>query len=784
MIHRLLLHRPPSRVAGITLTALIAFAISLLLLVGYAQVPGTPLPPEEEPPAEEFPEPEDEFVEIPEEVLPDPDAETPAPPVTPERMEELQRLLRDAITNRAGISSPGRVVLPASPAPATQSPAPAQTPAPAPAPAQTQPTPRPFPSFPAFPTPRASTAPPPTTASTPTPERAESGFFFNLKGATLEEVFDAYGELTDRTVLHQSNLQGSVTLSTRSNLSREEAIQALQGALAINGITLIPQGDKFVKAVPMANSVQEGGTILSKDAEAIPDTDEYVTQVVQLKIAPPSDVAQLLQAFAKTPQGIVPIDSSMILVIRDYAANVKRMLEIIDRVDVEPESEYNLEIIPIRYGKVTDLFDTMSALVMGGAGGGVARAPTAVGAARAGVTGTGAASTLGTSSRFGTSRTSSSRMSGYGGSALQTRGIQSMAGQPTALGTAPATAATAAGGTSFQQRLSTILNRAAGDDPMQQVLGDARIVPDERSNSLIVYATKQDMKMITNIVNKVDVLLAQVLIEGIVVAVAIGDQQELGVSWAQSPKRFGGDFSGTGAINSGFFGVLTNFPSSSPSGFSYWGRLGDDITVAVRALASDSKVRILQRPRIQTSHAVPGVFFSGSTVPFISGYYDYGGIGTIGSRSQVDYMDVGIELNVTPFITPDGLVVMDISQGISQLGEYVKIDNNDVPTTTTRSAAATLSVRDGETIMLGGYIEENRTSGKSGVPVLKDIPGLGALFRASSKRNSRSELILLMKVTVLKNPTEASALAETERSLLPGLSDAQREFDKSDRQRR
>jgi general secretion pathway protein D len=592
-------------------------------------------------------------------------------------------------------------------------------------------------------------------------------------------------------VLHPANIQGSVTLYTQGELTREETIQALQGALALNGITLIPQGDKFVKAVPVANSLQEGADLLSREADAVPNTEEYVTQVVQLEVALPSEVAQLLQTFAKTPQGIVPIDSSMILVLRDYASNVRSMLQLIERVDIEPESEYLLEVLPIKFGRVTDIYATMSALISGTAQTG---APTTGAASGFGgprtVGGFGSGSRLGAAGNFrAVGGISGSRYGGgyggYGGYGGGSYGgyrgsyYPQQATTPRPVGTTSSTA----GGSSFQQRLNRILTRASGEDEMTEVLGDARIVPDERSNSLIVYANRADMVMITNIVSKVDVLLAQVLIEGIVVAVALGDNQELGVSWYQTPKRFGEDFSGTGAINNGFLGVLTNFPSATPTGFSYWGRLGDDINVAIQALASDSKVRILQRPRIQTSHAVPGSFFSGSTVPYVTGFTDYyGGIGG-GTRSQVQQVQVGVQLEVTPYITPDGLVVLDIYQDISQISDFVQIDQNDVPTTTSRSAAATLSVRDGETIMLGGYIEDNRTSNKSGVPILKDIPGLGALFRSSSKKNSRAELILLMKVTVLKSPTEASALAEIERSLLPGLNRAQEEFDREVRDR-
>src|SRR5205085_9011604 len=92
---------------------------------------------------------------------------------------------------------------------------------------------------------------------------------------------------------------------------------------------------------------------------------------------------------------------------------------------------------------------------------------------------------------------------------------------------------TAPGASSFQQRLQSIVNRAAGASEVQ-LLADARIVPDERSNSLIVFANKQDMQMITNIVSKVDVLLAQVLVEGVVLSVALNDHQDLGVSWLQN----------------------------------------------------------------------------------------------------------------------------------------------------------------------------------------------------------------------------------------------------------
>jgi len=344
---------------------------------------------------------------------------------------------------------------------------------------------------------------------------------------------------------------------------------------------------------------------------------------------------------------------------------------------------------------------------------------------------------------------------------------------------------TTPGAPTFQGRLQQILNRAAGASEIQ-LLTDARIVPDERSNSLIVFANKQDMEMITNIVAKVDMLLAQVLIEGIVVAVNLTDSLELGVSWLQNPKQFGQDFAGAGAINNGqgFLNNLTNFQGLLPQGFSYFGSIGDNYHVVLQALAKDGRARILQRPRVQTSHAVPGVFFTGQTVPYVSGFYDYGygGVGGgVSTRGSVELLQVGVTLNVTPFITPDGLVVLDVIQDISSLDGFVDVSSGQkAPQTSTSSAQATLSVRDGDTIMLGGYVLDSRTSNKSGVPILKDIPLLGGLFRSKSRDDKRSELLLLLKVTVLKDPAQASHQVETEKNKLPGIFDATKEFKKTE----
>jgi len=200
---------------------------------------------------------------------------------------------------------------------------------------------------------------------------------------------------------------------------------------------------------------------------------------------------------------------------------------------------------------------------------------------------------------------------------------------------------------------------------------------------------KKDIAKIKEVVSKVDTLLAQVLIEAIIMEVSINDTLNYGVTAGQRPKQFGSDprVVGGGVMNNGgnpigtgqsFLGGLassaSNFPSSA--GLSYFMQLGKNWDIAANALATDSRINVVQRPRVLTSHATPGSFQVGSEVPFITGTFSGAGFG---NSTQIQRQFVGVALDVVPFITPDSLVVMEINQTIDQLGPSVKVDNNEIP---------------------------------------------------------------------------------------------------------
>ena len=631
------------------------------------------------------------------------------------------------------------------------------------------------------------------------PDEVIPGGLLALNVMPLEQFFDVYSLYSGRTILRQTQLPApqGLTLKATTDLTRLEVVQAMDGVLALNGITMIPIGDKFVKAVPSTLAASEGDEISDVPMDQLPFAEQFITRIVKLKTAKPTEIAPTLQGLAKSPTAVTPIDSNQTLILRDYSSNIRRMLEVIEKIDVMPESDFTLEVIPVRYGKVGDIHATMQALISGagGATGGGALPTTGA------TTGFGRGSQMGggmnTGSRFGGMGTGS-RMGGgmntYGGGSYRGGGMnygggsgsyypyeannQNANGEITPQQvTSPS--APGAAQSSFQSRINQIVNRAANPDQVK-ILENAQIVPDERSNKLLIFANKRDMSMITNIVSKVDVLLAQVLIEAVIMEVKLGDSMNLGVNAVQYPKQFGGDFRGAGIMNNNqLINNLTNFPNAGGAeGFTYLANIADDFDVAIHAVAKDSEIKIISRPRIHTSHAMPGFFFIGVTAPYVTGSYDYGLGGGV-SRSIVNERQVGLTLEVTPIITPEGMVIMDIVQDFQQRGQDVIIDGNPIPLVNSRSAGSFLTVRNGDLIMLGGFISETRSNSKGGVPFLKDIPGLGVLFRSSAKSNDRTELIMLIKATVLDSPEEAAFMAEQERLLLPGVRQAEHEFERS-----
>jgi general secretion pathway protein D len=634
-------------------------------------------------------------------------------------------------------------------------------------------------------------------ASAAAPEREVAGITFNYEGVDVNQVLNVYADMVGRTLLRAGLPQATIVLKTQSPLTRTEAIEALQAVLALNGIAVVNIGEKFVKVLPPDQAASGGGSLDSTDAAHLPDLGTYVTHITQLKYVKPSVVAPLIQSFGKLPGNLFPIDDNGILVMRDYAENIKRMLEMIDKIDVSVPAVYISEVIPIRYAQAEDIAGALNSL--GGSGGG---ATVSVGGSGANAQISGVAG-----NRAGGA--------GFGGMGATTQPGANTPGSPLGQQRGALGAQATPGGTqaqNFQSRLLNIINRAStpaggggGQEPIQ-IFGQAKIIADQRANALLVFATRQDMDAIKHVISQLDVLLAQVLIEAVIMDYSLGpDTLSLGVSAAQNPAALspsGRDIGGGGMNNGQSFmhfvqtvtknvgtnGLISSitkeisssggtnvaggvFGNSLSGGLSYFGSIGPTWDVALTAAAADSHASIIQRPRIQTSQAKPAQFFVGDTVPYVTSTYNYGG--AYGNQSSYSQLSVGVELDVTPFINPDGLVVMQIQQEIDDLNGYTTITGvGQIPNTIKRTLNTEISVKDKDTVMLGGFIKNKKSTSRSGVPFLQNIPLLGTLFSQRNDSKAREELIVLMRPTVLKTPEIAALNTIKEEQRLPGISAA------------
>jgi len=682
------------------------------------------------------------------------------------------------------------------------------------------------PGVPAFPVttappgpgaPAATAAIPATTGLTPSGGADPAIYDYDIPSMPIDELLDnIYAPLVGKTLLRSGTgpaaIPGTatITLKTQKPLTKSEAIIALETVLGMNGVSIVPLGDKFAKVVAEAAVGSAGGVISTNlTSTNLPLAGKFITEIVQLKYADGQDLSDLLKQFAKGQTSIIYVKSTQTLILRDYAENMARMLELVEKIDVASPLQIKPEVIPIRYALASDMAAALSAL---GASGGTSVGKNTSGAnfrsggsgGGSGGFGTGAIGNTGSQGGFG----------GYGGGGggggypgqgigVQSESIRPMDASVQTFGDGTfspmaANPVASSARSSFQQNLQRIVAGAQGQGQFT-LFGQTKIIADERTNSLLVFANDDDMKMIKEIIKKLDVVLPQVLIEAIVMEINLTGTRNTGVSYL-SQKQNIGQFSGAGGLNnlssgaSSFLTGGTNGGSSIasatgpatlaslPGGFSYFANYGNDLSVVLEAVAGDSRVNVLSCPRIQTSHAVPADIFIGNTVPYVTGTYNYG-YGS-GPSAQYTQLEVGIRMQVLPLINPEGLVEMDIQQDIEQLGPNVAIQGvGNVPTTTKRQAGAKVAVQDGQTILLGGFISDSRSKATAGIPWLKDLPVFGVLFRSTADQNLRTELVIMMRPTVLPTPSIAAQVAAQERNKLSAVKQAELEIREDERKR-
>jgi len=313
---------------------------------------------------------------------------------------------------------------------------------------------------------------------------------------------------------------------------------------------------------------------------------------------------------------------------------------------------------------------------------------------------------------------------------------------------------------------------------------EVRIVADELTNSLVILATPRDYSMIRSVLTELDIVPRQVLVEMLIAEVSLTNDMDLGISHrlGNAVKPTNNTDSSTNTSSSLIPGVASAL-FGNPAGDSFridgvFGGEGLDLTLSnivgdyqttLAALAQDTEVKVLSRPHIMTADNQEARILVGAEIPIITSQQDTN-VQTGGNSNvlqQVQYRDTGVVVQVTPQVNSEGLINMTVSQEVSDIagaGSGLNVPGIVSPSFTTRETETTVVVQSGETIVIGGIIQENKSTDLSGVPYLMDIPVLGQLFRNKSDQKRRTELIILITPYVVRDRQEARSVTHEFRS--------------------
>jgi general secretion pathway protein D len=315
--------------------------------------------------------------------------------------------------------------------------------------------------------------------------------------------------------------------------------------------------------------------------------------------------------------------------------------------------------------------------------------------------------------------------------------------------------------------------------PTSTDIGQARITYDPETRSVIVVSDDETAAHIKEVVTNLDRPTPQVLIKVVFLEVTYNKGSDIGLSGGYTNNIFPGTLKNFG-YDQGFDGL-----TGLASGAGLVTVIAKDLSVTLRAIAEAGKVEVLSRPSILARNNQQATITVGQQVPLISGvtYDNFGN-----QRNAVTYEDVGIILTVTPFITSDGMIEMVLAPEISSLSESsvsLGLSTNGTSVATApiiniRSADTVVVTPDQQTVVIGGLMSTRKGESVSKIPLLGDIPVLGAAFRRKVKTNEKTELMIFLTPTIVQDPRTLAALSreEQQQSQVPKSAFTESELDR------
>ena len=592
----------------------------------------------------------------------------------------------------------------------------------------------------------------------------------NYKEADIRQIIEAVGEVTRKNFIIDPRVSAKVTMISATPMSPDAFYEAFLSILQVHGYIAVPTGD-LIKIVPDATARQYAGPLGTTGSAG---ADDIVTQVIQVQNVGAAQLVPILRPLIPQYGHLAAHPGSNMLIISDRAANVSRMMTIVRRID--QSNDEDIEVVPLQHASATELVRILTQLTS---------APRADGAPVS-------------ISLVADSRTNSILIGGDKSERLRLRTLIAHLDTPLEDGGDTqirylqyADAEELA--TKLQQHYTAQVQQAAAGQQggAAGTTGEVSVWADTQTNAIIVNAPPKMMRSLMQIVDKLDIRLAQVQIEAIIVEVIADRTSELGITWAiegtssNTPigvtnfpdfgpgvvqiggaAGSGGQVDPTGLIGEGLtFGV----GRISDSGVSFAGIL--------RALSGDADTNIISTPSIVTLDNQEATLNVGQEVPFVTGSYSNtgagGGVGgAVNPFQTIQRQQIGTKLAITPQINEGNSLMLSISAESSSIAQSAAGAVDLI--TNQRIIETTVIVDDGAILVLGGLIEDVLRESDQRVPVLGRIPILGHLFRSRKTDKVKTNLLVFIRPKILRDSSQTMLETNTKYNYIREIQQGQK----------
>ncbi|HHP7233289.1 MAG TPA: type II secretion system secretin GspD [Desulfobacterales bacterium] len=595
-----------------------------------------------------------------------------------------------------------------------------------------------------------------------TPKVGDRFVTIDFNNVDINVFIKFISELTGRNFIVDQRVRGNVTIISPTKISVDEAYRVFESVLEVHGFTTVQAG-KVTKILPSPEArTQNIETYL--ESRRLPPEDRLVTQLIPLTYADPDEIKRLFTPLVSKSSVIVSYAPTNMLIVTDMQSNIQRLLRIIDEIDVAGIGQ-EITVLPLAHADSNKLVSLLSSIFQAG--------PPKKG---------------GTDKLLkfvADERTNSLIILASEIDTMRIRSLVDMLDRETPRGKEKIRVyfLEYADAEELAKVLQQVPSKeAAGAQPKGQapiVSGNVQITADKATNSLVITASSEDYQVLEEIIRQLDIPRPMVYIEALFMEVDVNKDFRLGTEWLAAGETeisgrdtfFGGGFRQSEGSN--LIGLATD-PPVFPGGMSL-GVFTEAITIAgvefsnlaavVQAFKEDREVNILQTPQILTTENQEAKINVSTNIPFQTR--------TSTSENETfnsfEYRDVGTILSITPHITRERLVRLTLALEVSAVEDTTDFR----PTTLRRTVDTTVIVRDNDTVVIGGLIEDQTASSEFKVPLLGDIPVLGWLFKVRSEASRKTNLYVFLTPRVIKNPEEAERIYGSKRTQMDTFREGQ-----------